>query len=458
MSRKSPEALLQSEHINESMWTLAIPMMVSGFVVAFYNTVDSIFVGRYVGNLALAALAVNNVIQITMIAMSGLFTVGVSSIIARALGAKRKEKAVQALMTGLFFGFVVMFVFAWTILFNLDSVLLWIGSPPEVLNYSRQYAGVILWFAFIGPVNDILNSSLRASGRSQWVMGLMLTGAITNIVLDALFIIVFGWGVAGAAVATVLSQIVVCLSAFHIVKKSYSLSFPRDFKKIRFSLIGEIAYVGFPAAIKSGVFALMNLTANRALAPFGADAIAGFGVIYKVIHLAYQPIFGFNLGVQPLIGYSYGAGLYAKVRKIIRVGNINAFLLGLLPSFLLMLAPVPFYRLFTTSDVIITHVRACSFMMGITFSLYGFQMVSTGASLAMGHTWSSLMMACGRPVIMVAIMSVFPRFFGVYGVWVAFPLTDILSSLFISYMLKREFRKLTKKEENYIVLEDIHAE
>ncbi|MGL5255023.1 MAG: MATE family efflux transporter [Brevinema sp.] len=447
MHIKSPETVLQSDQITESIWTLAIPIMISGFVIALYNTVDSIFVGRYVGNLALAALAVNNVIQISIIAMSALFTVGVSSIISRALGARKKEKAVQALVTGLFFGFITMLIFAWLVLFNLNKILLWIGSPPEVLNYSRQYGGIILWFAFIGPINDILNASLRASGYSQWVMGLVLIGGVSNVVLDALFIIVFQWGVTGAAIATVLSQIIVCISASGIVKKAYHLSFPRDFIKIKPNLIKEIAYIGLPASLKSGVFVLMNLTVNRSLAPFGSDAIAGFGVIYKVIHLAYQPIFGFNLGVQPLIGYNYGAGLYEKVRKIIRIANINAIILGLFPAFLLMLAPMPFYRLFTSSEAIILHIRNCSFLMGITFYLYGFQMVSTGATLAMGHTFASLLMSCGRPFIMILVMAISPYFFGIYGVWLAFPITDIINSFYIAYMLKKEFKKLIKKEK-----------
>lgn len=448
MSTSSSEKLLNSDNLLSAMFKLALPMMISGFVAAFYNTVDSVFVGRYVGDFALAALAVNNTIQVSIIAMSALFSVGVSSIISRSLGAGNKEKARSVLITGLGSSFLGLILFAWSLLFNLDKVLLWIGSPPEVLAYSRQYGGVILWFAFIGPVNDVLSAGLRASGLAHWVMALMLTGAFSNIVLDALFIIVFGWGVTGAAVATVIAQVIVCVVAFLLVNRHYDIGFriSKIIMQIRPKIFLEIVSVGFPATIKSSIFALMNLSANRALTSFGADAVAGFGVIYKIIQLAYQPIFGFNLGVQPFIGYSYGSNRFEKVRRIIFTANGAAMVMGLFPMAFLLFAPEPLFRLFTKSDTIIAYTRACSISMGLTFFLYGFQMTSTGAAMAMGHTMSSLLMACFRPAVMAFLMIYLPPVLGVNGVWATFPITDIISSLFIFWMLRREFQLLKKKE------------
>lgn len=441
------EKLLASDNIIKSMIILSVPMMVSGFVDALYNLVDSIFVGNFVGSKALAALAVNNTIQVGLLAVGALFSVGIASIISRALGARNHAKVEKTLITGIVIGFLTTLSMSYLMLMFLDNILRAIGSSEEVLSYSREYGSVILRGGFILPLNSILGGSLRAKGLSKKVMILMLCGALTNIFLDALFIIMFGWGVSGAAWATISAQMLVTILALNMVISEYQLKFNAlNYKNLSLPLFGEILLIGGPAFLRSGIFALMNLTANRQLSPYGAEAVAAFGIVNRMMHLAYQPIFGSNLGLQPMIGYNYGARHYLKVKQIIKKGIVAGTIVGLIPSILLVMTPVFLFRLFTDSPEIITYAEKISFAVGLTFFMYGYQIISSGALQAIGHPKEAFILSLARPIIMVLTMNILPKFIGMAGVWYTFPITDITNSLLTAVIMNKEFKLLTRKQ------------
>ncbi|SFB72110.1 putative efflux protein, MATE family [Brevinema andersonii] len=441
------EKLLASDNIIKSMIILSVPMMVSGFFDALYNLVDSIFVGNFVGSKALAALAVNNTIQVGLLAVGALFSVGIASIISRALGTRNHAKVEKTLITGIVIGFLTTLSMSWLMLMFLDNILRTIGSSEEVLSYSREYGSVILWGGFILPLNSILGGSLRAKGLSKKVMILMLCGALTNIFLDALFIIIFGWGVSGAAWATICAQMLVTILALNMVISEYQLKFNSlNCKNLSIRLFGEILLIGGPAFLRSGIFALMNLTANRQLSPYGAEAVAAFGIVNRMMHLAYQPIFGSNLGLQPMIGYNYGARHYSKVKQIIKKGIVAGTIVGLIPSILLVMTPVFLFRLFTDSPEIITYAEKISFAVGLTFFMYGYQIISSGALQAIGHPKEAFILSLARPIIMVLTMNILPKFIGMAGVWYTFTITDITNSLLTAVIMNKEFKLLTRKQ------------
>ncbi|MGL4563057.1 MAG: MATE family efflux transporter [Brevinema sp.] len=438
--------LLESDDITSSIVKISLPMMITGFVEALYSMVDSIFLGRFVGGLALAALAVNTVLNMTLLAIGGLFAVGTSSILSRAIGAKNYEKVKHTLITGIFLSIVTLMAVSFILLLELDPILRYMGSSEDVLAYSRDYAEVLLWFGFIIPLNGILLSALRSKGSVKIVMMLSLTGALMNIVLDAFFIIVFHWEVKGAAYATIISQLIVMFWAFSKVLYEYQIKLTQfDFFKI--SIVKEIFSIGIFNFFRMMMFTVMGIIANRSLAVYGATAVASFGVLNRLLHLAYQPIFGSNLGTQTLIGYNYGAQKFLKVKNIILKGYTLATIIGIIPSIIFMVAPVPLFQLFTDDVHVLTYLVSATRTVGITFFLYGFQIFSTGSLIAMGHPKEAFFLSLCRPTIMAVIMGILPRFYHEFGVWLSFPITDIMSSIITAIVMSYELVKLKKKEE-----------
>ena len=448
-SLKNNSNLLDSDNITTSILAISFPMMITGFSDALYNMIDSIFVGQFIGEKALAALAINNTIQITLLALASLYAVGISSIISRALGAKNYKKVNETIVNGVFLAFISVTLLSLIILVHLDSILIFMGSSEDVLQYSREYSQIILWFGFLIPVNNVLGSALRAKGEVKVIMSLALLGAVLNIVLDALFIISFEWGVSGAAWATILSQTVILLLLVTKVSEKYHLHFEFHYlKRISKAMVFEIYSIGIANFLRVFTFALMGLSANKILSNYGAAAVASFGVINRILHLAYQPIFGSNLGTQALIGYSYGANKFAKVNKIIITSIILATIMGIIPSILLVWAPVSLFILFTSSVDIIAFTQEASRTIGATFFLYGIQIFSTGALLAMGHPKEALFLSVIRPVLMVLFINVLPHFFGIQGVWYTFPVTDTVSTMITLVIIIRELKMLKKREDN----------
>lgn len=440
--------LLESDNITSSIIQISLPMMITGFVEAFYNTVDSIFVGKFVGELALAALAVNIVLNMTLLSIGSLFSVGVTSIISRALGAKNYEKVQNVLVNGLAISFVSLLILSLMMLRFLDSILIYMGSAENVLAYSRDYAEVLLWGGFVIPLNGILFGMLRSKGSVKSIMFLSVLGAFVNIVLDALFIIVFQWEVKGAAYATIIAQLLILFIALYKVFKEFHIKLStKYFHYLTWDLIWEILSIGVPNLLRMMVFTMMGVTANRALAPYGVAAVASFGIMNRIMHLAYQPIFGSNLATQTLIGFNYGANRFIKVKKIILQGYLIATILGFIPTIIFISVPKGLFQLFTNKIEILTYLYTATKIIGATFFLYGFQIFSTGSLLAMGHPKQALFLSLFRPCVMVASMIILPMYLHELGVWVSFPLTDIISSIATAVIMYYELKQLQKRND-----------
>ncbi|MGL4366855.1 MAG: MATE family efflux transporter [Brevinemataceae bacterium] len=449
-STENSEHLLESSNIIRSILIVSVPMMLSGFVDALYNAVDSVFVGRFVGELALAALAINNIIQIFLIAVGSLFGVGAGSLISRALGAKNTTKVRLVLINSLVVGFIFGVLISILILYFLDTILVFMGSSENVLYFSREYAQVILLGGFIQPLNTITLAILRAKGLVKNVMQLVVLGAFSNICLDAVFIIYFQWGVAGAAFATILSQFVILVLSLLQIKKSYLFYFTFfDLRRISWKICMEILSIGVTHFSRVCTFVLMATAANRVLSSYGPAMVAGYGIVNRILHLAYQPIFGSNLGTQTLIGYNYGANRFLKVKNIILKGMIFSTIIGLLPSIILSTASEKLFYIFTDSLDVVQFARQGANIVGLTFFLYGFQVFASGSLVAMGHPTQALILSLFRPLVLLVLTLILPKFFQQTGVWYAFFMTDILNTLFSALIIFRELNILKKKHLAY---------
>ncbi|MGL4394156.1 MAG: MATE family efflux transporter [Brevinema sp.] len=437
---------LKEENIFKMILSLSLPAILAGFIDSLYNTVDSIFVGYFVGTEALAALSIINVIQLLFISIGVLFSVGNSSIVSRALGAKNHHRAVKTLIHSFWGTFVVAFSLSMIFLLNLDYCLGLIGATPDILPYARSYGAIVLWTSFILPLNNMMLGALRAQGQVAQGMYFSVMAAVLNIILDAVFIVGFQWGVAGAAIATAISQAVLFLFLFMKIKKLYktNLCFSKEFE-IHFPLFKEVIAVGFPTGMRLMLFVGVFSLANNVLSSYGSEYLSAFGVFTRVINVLGMIIVSLTMGGQPLIGLNYGAELYERVKKITATVLATGVGVGLISSLLLVFAPAGLYQLFTPNETIIKICQEISLYEGLTYWGWAVFLCIVEALQAMGHARTSFCLSITYPMFVSLFLTLLPEFFGVKGVWLAFSATYILIAIFGLIALLVDFRHIDKK-------------
>ncbi|MCK5246629.1 MATE family efflux transporter, partial [Candidatus Bipolaricaulota bacterium] len=317
---------------------MSAPAMVGLMVQAMYNLTDTIFVGRGVGSLAIAGIAISFPIQITVIALAQLFGIGFSSIVSRRLGAGDREEAKHAL--GNLFTLVIFFsaVIAVCGSLFLPSLLRLFGATEGILPYAADYSRTILlgtpFFMFAMATTAIV----RAEGNARVAMWTMIISGLLNIVLDPLFIYGFDMGIQGAALATVLAQATtVAYLIYYFFGGRSSLRIQSHHYRLSVSIVWEALRVGMGSALRSaaGVFTVIIL--NKSLAIYGGDiAIATFGVVNRMIMFLFLPMFGIVQGMMPIVGYNYGADRPDRVRQVVRLSIIVTTAMSIGTSILML--------------------------------------------------------------------------------------------------------------------------
>ncbi|MGL5956913.1 MAG: MATE family efflux transporter [Brevinema sp.] len=438
----------EDENIVKLLCILAFPTVVSGLVDSFYNTVDSIFVGRYIGSEGLAALSVINVIQLMYISMGVLFSVGNSSIVSRALGAQHPERAKSSLIHSFWALFILSNTISFSILANLDSFLLLIGASERTLPYAKSYGGIILWTGFLLPINNMLIGAFRAKGEALRSTYLNILGAVMNILLDALFIIVFQMGVAGAALATAISQAIVFIFAIRRIMKLYHTNLLFHHRSdISPAFTKEIIQVGTPTGMRLLLFVGVYSVANVILVPYGDDYLSAFGVFNRLIMLMAMINISLSIGSQPLIGMNYGAQLYGRVRKIIMVTLMMGIGVSLSTSIFLWCAPASVYTVFTTNENIIRICQEISIHQSYTYIGWGIYICIAEALQAMGHAKESFWLSVAYPLTVILCFVTFNRLWGLVGIYWAFPVSYLVVGALSVIFLWYELHRLRKKNE-----------
>ena len=446
-SEERRKQFLTAENFPHLILLYSIPAIISGTVDMLYNIVDSIFIGHFVDANALAAISVNIAIQASFFAIGILFIVGTNSNISRAMGANDILKARSALVHGLFFGMIFTGIAAWTILFNLDWVLIQVGSRPDILQFSKDYAQIILWVVPINAGGLVLVGAIRAKGFTDLAMRVSLSGAFCNIVLDTLFIIVFGWGVKGAALATAMSQILVFIFALIFVYRLYQ--FPLRFsKEIPFQkdLLSNIIKIGLPTGFRIAIFSLTYIIGNRSLRDFGPDTMAAYSITMRAGQIIMIFASGMAAGMQPLIGYNYGAHHFSRVKKIIHTTIFLNLCFTIPIAILFFIAPPFIFQIFTPSMETVRIGQEALRFIGTATCAYSIVFLTTDALQAMGFYKMALWVSTSTPILICLGMLTFAPLFGRTGVWMAYTVAYTSLMLVALIVLYREGVKLDKKE------------
>lgn len=429
---------------------LSIPAAAGMIVNSLYNVVDTIFVGRGVGPEAIAALSIAFPLQIIIGTVAHAFGAGTASIVSRRLGERRTEEAAAAAGTSMVFVTLYSIVAMAAMLVFAEPVLRLFGASPAIMPIALTY---LRWVAIGFPILGFAMSSnglIRAEGRARTAMVSMFLGTGLNILLDPIFIFGLGMGIRGAAIATVISQ---AISAFWIIRfyvsGRSSLSPARRHLRIRRRIIGESFALGLPNFIHGTSFSLLMLIINRTLGSFGGDAaIATYGMINRLMTLAYMPLIGLAQGFQPIAGYNTGAGLIARVRRILLLAGGTATALAALFWAGFQAFPAALMSMFTSDAALVASSARALRMYAMCMPLIGVQMIGSVYFQAVGRKLPSLLLTLSRQFIfLIPLVILLPRFIGIDGVWLAFPAADLLSTVVTAFAVSAEWRRLGRERD-----------
>ncbi len=440
---------LAEEKISRLLVQLSLPAIIGMLVQASYNIVDALFIGHGVGAQGLAGTAVVFPFQLMVLAVATTGGVGAASVISRNLGSGNPERADRALGTLLttalaFSSLAVLLLWKF-----MDPMLSALGTTEEIFPYAKAYLSVILLGIPLQIFGIGLNNAVRAEGRARIAMGTMLISALVNIVLDPVFIFSLKLGISGAAWATVISQAAVVLWLGHYYLSGHStLKIKREHLRPRWNLLREILAIGASEFARLSANTVMVTILVRSLGIYGNDmAVASYGVISRVLSLTFMPIFGVGQGLQPILGYNYGALRYDRAREVILRSVLMASGFAVTAFLSLTLLPGQIFGLFT-ADLQLREMGAWSLrLMNLGLFSIGFQIMGAAMFQALGKAGPALFLSLARQVLLfIPMLILMPRFLGLTGVWLAFPVSDILASLLTLAFFLPEMQDLKRKE------------
>lgn len=442
---------LENQPILPLLLSFSVPAIVGMMVQAAYNVVDRIFIGRAVGSLGISAVTITFPIMLSLMAFAMLVGLGATALISIRLGQRKKEEAESVLgnaLTLLVVSSLALTVIGWIL---LDPLLNLFGASPAILPMAKGYTRIILLGAVFQGIGFGLNNVIRGEGNPMIAMATMLIGAVLNIVLDALFIFHFEMGVQGAALATVISQLVTTvwvLAYFRSGKSVLVLRWANLWLRPR--LCRSILAIGSPPFAVQLAASLLIGILNNQLALHGGDlAIAAFGIVHSLVMFIFMPVFGISQGAQPIIGFNYGAQNFHRVKKTLLWAVLAASAVTTLGFILAMFFPSEMVGLFDNKDekliALGSHAMRICFLM---FPIIGFQVISAHYFQAIGKPKQAMFLSLSRQVILLLPgLLIWPRYFGLDGVWMALPISDALSSLLTGAWLFFEIRGLREKHD-----------
>lgn len=436
---------LEKDKISTLLWKFSLPA-ISGMVVnALYNVIDSIFVGNGVGEIGLTAVTIAFPIMIVMMAFGMLIGVGAGALISIRLGEKNKEGAEAILGNACTLVILIAALLTALILLFLDPILMALGAQAKVLPYAREFIRIILMGSIFMYIGYGLNNIIRAEGNPRTAMATMLIAAALNTMLNPLFIFIFKLGIAGSALATVVSQSVsASWVVWHFFSKKSVLKIHLANLYLRKDIVLGIVKIGLsPFLMQIGASAGTFLF-NYSLLKYGGDlAVAAFGVINRVAMLLVMPVFGISQGAQPIIGYNYGAKQYLRVLEALQKAIRAAVVFSLVGLVVIEVFPAQIIRLFNGNPELIAMGSGGLRIMLCMLPIIGFQIISANYFQAVGKAGHAIFLSMSKQVLLLMPMIfILPGFFGLNGAWLAGPVADVLSSLLTGTFLFWELKKL----------------
>ncbi|MFA7576581.1 MAG: MATE family efflux transporter [Candidatus Muiribacteriota bacterium] len=444
---------LGSENIKKLIWDLSVPAITGLLVIALYNIVDAVFVGRGVGVNGLTALTIVFPVHMIIMALSQMFGIGGQSSLSIALGGGKNKRAGYILYVVSILSILAGLIFAILLKYFSNPLLGMFGADSLILPYASDYIEVSLYgipflIFFIG-----LNNLARGEGNARISMNTMIIAALTNAFLDYVFIFQFSFGIKGAAYASVISQIIcsIYILTYFIGKKTvvkYSICRIKTFYLLSY----KISSIGLASFFKQIGGSIVIILANRILPVYGtSNSVAIFGILNRLLMFISMPVFGFLQGINPIIGFNYGAKNFRRVKSAIKNGIYYSTIVVTVCFVCLMIFPEYILGIFTDEKELIAEGLLPLKIFFSLLPLLGFQIISAGIFQAMGNAKASMFLTMARQVVLlIPLIILLPLIYGEKGVYIAFPASEIITFLISSsmlYFLNKSLNCLNNKME-----------
>jgi len=423
-----------------------IPAFIGVFLNALYNIVDRIFIGQGVGSMALSGISVTFPVMLIVMGFGMLIGIGAGVLVSINLGKHDIKKAEQVLGSSFLLMLLVSVLI--TILgFSIKGILLQsFGATPETIEYANDYLNIILAGTVFQVVGFSLNNIIRAEGNAKIAMYSMIISAGTNMILNPIFIFGFGMGVKGSAYATVISMILLTIWVLVHFRSSKSVVKLKA-ENIRFDrkILFEILAIGMAPFFMQIANSVVQGLINTKLIAFGGDlAVGAMGIVNSVLTLIIMAIVAINMASQPIISFNYGAKSYDRVKEALRIAIISATIIAVASFILVETIPSGIVKLFNSTDAGLLEfgkegLRMC--IMALPF--VGFQVVVGNFFQSMGKAKIAVLLTLLRQVIiLIPLLFILPNFFGLHGIWMAMPISDLCSAIVVVFFLVNQWKKL----------------
>ncbi|MDP4090444.1 MAG: MATE family efflux transporter [Bacillota bacterium] len=437
---------LGTESVGRLLLKFSIPAVVGMLVNVLYSIVDRIFVGQYVGAIQLSGVAVTMPISNVIMAFGMLAGIGASALVSIKLGQHKTEEAEKAL--GNAFSLLIIFSILLTVagIIFLEPILRMLGASPVTMPYAKQFAFIIILGLMFQNVSMGLNNIIRAQGNPGIAMTTMLIGAALNFTVNPLLIFVFKLGVRGSALSTVISQFVTTAwTLLYFTRSGSLLRLKLKNMRLEMGIIKQIVAIGMSAFTMQLAASLVTVTFNSGLERYGGDlAIGAMALVNSVAMLVLMPIFGINQGVQPIIGYNYGAKNYHRVKEALKYAVMAATVITTVGFIFIELFPGQIIRVFNnnSADLISMGTRGLA-IFHVLLPIVGFTIVCTNYFTAVAKAKLSMLLGLLRQVIvLIPLIIILPKFFRLDGIWMAQPCADFITTVITALFIVTEMRKL----------------
>ena len=453
MDNKQATLELGTKPVGKLLLQYALPAIVAMTAASLYNIVDSIFIGQGVGPFAISGLAITFPFMNLSIAFGAAVGVGASTFISVKLGQKDYKTAENILGNTIVLNLIIGITFSVVCLMFLNPILRFFGASDTTIPYARDFMSVILLGNVFSHMYFGMNAILRAGSKPKQAMLATIFTVIMNIILDYFFIMIFHWGIKGAAYATVISQVIALIWQIWVFSnKKELLHFKRGIYGLKKDIVKNIIGVGISPFAMNVCACVVVIFINQQLVHYGNDLDVGaYGISNKIGFIFVMFVMGVNQGMQPIAGYNYGAQQLDRMMHVVKLAIIVATIIMTIGWLIAMFIPYYCSRLFTKDATLIgLGIKAIRINL-LAFPIVGCQMVITNFFQSIGKVKISIFLSLSRQLLLLLpLLATFPLISGINGVWYAMPTSDVCASIMAAFMMMAYMKKFKKQHKNMI--------
>ncbi|GAA2988069.1 MATE family efflux transporter [Prevotella corporis] len=448
MDNKKATLELGTEPVGKLLARYALPAIIAMTAASLYNIIDRVFIGQVVGPLAISGLAITFPFMNLAAAFGAAVGVGASTTISVRLGQRDYDAAENILGNTITLNLIIGIGFGLFSLMFLDPILRFFGASDDTLPYAHDFMTIILAGNVISHMYFGMNAVLRAASKPKKAMAATLFTVVMNVVLDAVFILWWHWGIKGAALATMISQLLaLCWQMSIFANQKELLHLKRGIYKLRAELVQNIISIGISPFLMNACACIIVIFMNNQLVRYGGDmAVGAYGIANSIAMVFVLFSMGLNQGMQPIAGYNYGSQQFDRLMSVVKLAIISATVMMTSGWLVAMFAPYYCARMFTTDPELIRQAIDAIQVMMLMFPIIGGQMVITNFFQCIGKVKISIFLSLSRQLLfLLPLLAVLPHFYNIEGVWASLPMSDLAAAIVASAIMVAYMKKMKKQ-------------